>query len=201
LITLVQMGVLEIHPWGSRNDNLERPDRLIFDLDPAPDVRWAAVVNAARELRDRLDRFGLESFVRTTGGKGLHLVAPIARRTTWDNLKQFAKSIAQTMERGDRDKYISVSTKAKRAGKIFVDYLRNDRGATAIASYSSRAREGATVAVPLRWDELTGKLNPDELNVQTVPRRLSALKTDPWAGFSDQRQVLTAAMVRKAARS
>jgi bifunctional non-homologous end joining protein LigD len=194
LISLVQMGVLEIHPWGSRGDRVDRPDRLIFDIDPAVDLTWNDVVKAARDVRERLDDLGLVNFVRTTGGKGLHVVVPLARRSSWDELKTFAKSFADALVREQPKRYIAQASKAKRAGKLYLDYLRNERGATAIASYSTRARPGATVAAPLSWDELSASLRPAQFNVQTVPERLGTMKQDPWKGFFDIRQAITKAL-------
>lgn len=195
LITLVQFGVLEIHPWGSRRDKLDRPDRLVFDLDPGEGVPWRSVAAAAVELRERLIQLGLESFLRCTGGKGLHVVAPIARRTGWDELKSFAKSLAYAMTHDAPKKYVATSTKSRRTGRIYVDYLRNSRGATAVASYSSRARAGAPVAVPLRWNELEGLAAGDTYNIRSVPTRLSSLRSDPWEGFFGNRQSLTRAAI------
>jgi bifunctional non-homologous end joining protein LigD len=192
LISLVQMGVLEFHPWPARSDNLERPDFLVFDLDPAEGVAWSQVAAAAKSLCDRLNDLGLECFLRTTGGKGLHVGAPLSRRNTWEEVKAFAKGIADAMVADDPRHYIATMSKAKRRGKIFVDYLRNQRGATAIASYSTRSRPGATVATPLSWTELTSKLEPKKFTVQTIPARLKKLRTDPWARFFKTRQSLTA---------
>jgi bifunctional non-homologous end joining protein LigD len=197
LISLVQMGVLEIHPWGSREDRLERPDRLILDIDPAPDVSWADVVRAARHVKQRLLDLGLETFVRTTGGKGLHVVAPLSRRSSWEDLKLFARAFANALVREQPNRYIAQASKAKRTGKIFLDYLRNERGATAVASYSTRARAGATVATPLAWDELTSALRPEQFNTRTVPARLEKLKSDPWPGFFESRQTITKAMLEQ----
>jgi bifunctional non-homologous end joining protein LigD len=194
LVSLVQMGVLEMHPWPARADDVEAPDRLVIDLDPGEGVAWKSVVTAARELRDVLGELGLESFVRTSGGKGLHVVAPLSRRNTWDQLKTFAHSLADTMARSDPARYIATMSKAKRRGKIYVDYLRNQRGATAIASYSTRARAGAPVATPLTWRELTTRIKPDGFTVVNVPKRLAKLKTDPWDGFFGVRQSITAKM-------
>ena len=194
LISFVQMGVLEIHPWGSREDQIDRPDRLIFDIDPAPDVTWVDVVEAARHVKERLGDLGLESFVRTTGGKGLHVVAPIARRTSWEDLKALAKAFADALVREQPERYIAQSSKAKRAGKIFIDYLRNEKGATAVASYSTRAHQGATVATPLAWDELTASLKAGQFNTRTVPERLEKMKHDPWHDFFDRRQTITRGM-------
>jgi bifunctional non-homologous end joining protein LigD len=185
------MGVLEMHPWPARNDNLERPDYLVFDLDPGEGVEWKAVVAGARELRQRLEDVGLTSYLRTSGGKGLHVVVPIQRRTTWDEFKQFAKSVADTMTRESPDRYLATMSKAKRKGRIFIDYLRNQRGATAIASYSTRARDGASVATPLDWDELTARTRPDMYNVQNLQKRLAKLSGDPWKDFFSPRQSIT----------
>jgi bifunctional non-homologous end joining protein LigD len=192
LISLVQMGVLEIHPWPAREDNIERPDFFVFDLDPGEGTAWTDVVHGARDLRERLEGAGLKTFLRTSGGKGLHVVVPIDRRTTWDDFKQFAKSVADSMTHDVPDRYTATLSKAKRRGKIFVDYLRNQRGATAIASYSTRRRSGAPVASPIDWDELTGKTRPDMYNINNLPKRLDRLKKDPWADFFTTRQSITA---------
>ncbi|HEX4129755.1 MAG TPA: DNA ligase D [Pirellulales bacterium] len=197
LVRLVQMGVLEIHIWGSRADDVERPDRLIFDLDPAPDVPWPRVTKAAGQVRDFLEELGLESFLKTTGGKGLHLVVPIQRRTDWDEAKAFCKRVAEAIVRADPDHFTSNMSKAARTGKIYIDYLRNGRGATAVAAYSSRARDGATVSTPLDWKELTANLKPAEFTVRTVPARLAKLRRDPWAGIDKVRQSLTTAMRKR----
>jgi bifunctional non-homologous end joining protein LigD len=133
----------------------------------------------------------MESYLRTSGGKGLHVVVPLARRNTWDELKQFAKAVADTMTREAPDKYIATLSKAKRRGKMFVDYLRNQRGATAIASYSTRRRAGAPVAVPLAWDELSTRIKADMYNINNLPKRLDRLKSDPWEGFFSTRQSIT----------
>ncbi|MFO1061999.1 MAG: DNA ligase D [Dongiaceae bacterium] len=192
LVSLVQMGVLEIHPWGSRADDIEHPDRIVMDLDPGEDVPWPRLVAAAREIRERLAALGLESFLKTTGGKGLHVVAPIDRRHGWDTVKGFAKGLADAMSADAPGDYLAVMSKARRRGRIFVDYLRNGRGATAIAPYSTRARPGATVATPLDWSELTDDLAPAAFTVATVPERLAATGfRDPWAEIGRVRQSLT----------
>ncbi len=190
LIALVQSSVLEIHPWGSESKNLELPDRLIFDLDPGEGVQWDSVVAAAHEVRERLRQHKLESYVKTTGGKGLHVVIPIKPKATWEMAKTFTKSIAHSMSRDSPDKFISVMTKSRRRGKIFVDYLRNGRGATAVAAYSTRARAGAPVSVPLTWEELSTGIRANQFNVGNLRQRLDFLKRDPWEGFFDQRQSL-----------
>ncbi len=189
LVTLVQIGALEIHPWGSRVAAVETPDRLVLDLDPDPKLPWATLVAAARLVRDRLAEHGLESWVKTTGGKGLHVCAPLSGKTSWDDLRAFAREIAEGLAREAPERFLSKASKAARAGKIFVDWLRNGRGATAVAPYSTRARAGATVATPLTWEEL-GRARPGRFTVETVPARLARLARDPWEGFSKARQKL-----------
>ncbi|HEX2474811.1 MAG TPA: DNA ligase D, partial [Lacipirellulaceae bacterium] len=195
VVALVQMGVLEIHPWPAREDKLERPDQIVMDLDPGEGAEWKAVVDGAIEVRDRLAAVGLTSYLRTSGGKGLHVVVPLARRNTWDELKQFAKAIADTMTREAPDRYLATLSKAKRRGKVFVDYLRNQRGATAIASYSTRRKSGAPVAVPIAWDELSTRTKPDMYNIVNLPKRLEKLPTDPWEDFFSTRQSITRKMM------
>ncbi|MFZ0390109.1 MAG: DNA ligase D, partial [Calditrichia bacterium] len=197
LITLVQMGVLEIHPWGSRVDKLEKPDIMIFDLDPDKGMEWGRVVNAARTLRETLDSLGLQSFLKTSGGKGLHLVVPLQRRTDWDDTKSFARAVAEFHTRKSPEEFIATMSKAKRKGKIFIDYLRNGRGATSVAPYSTRARSGAPVSAPIRWDELSESLKPGSYTVENLPRRLAQLKEDPWVGFFDVRQSITKKMMKE----
>ena len=196
LVALVQAGTLELHVWGSRIDDLERPDILVFDLDPGDGVAWPAVLHAARSLRERLEGgLGLASFVRTTGGKGLHVVVPLEPSLGWDAVKAFARGVAGAHARDDRQRFTTHPSKSKRKGRIFLDYLRNARGATAIASYSTRAREGAPVAVPVRWDELDPALTSDRYGIGNLRRRLSALHADPWAEFERARRALTASML------
>jgi len=188
---LVQLGVLEMHVWGARRDQPDFPDRLVFDLDPDPSVPWAEVVAAALATRARLNDLGLVSFARTTGGKGLHVVVPLVRRRDWAAAKRFAKAFAEDLVRQHPQRYTARLPLAARRGKIFIDYLRNGRGATAIASYSTRARPHAPVAMPLRWDEITPSLDPSAYTLQTVPVRLAKRRRDPWADFRDARQSLT----------
>jgi bifunctional non-homologous end joining protein LigD len=192
LIALVQMGVLEIHPWGSRADKVDYPDQIIFDLDPDPSVTWEGVVTAALELKELLESFEYQVFVKTSGGKGLHIVMPVTRHADWNEVKAFSKAVAEEMVRRAPDRYIATMSKAKRVGKIFVDYLRNGRGATSVAAYSSRARQGAPVSAPIFWEELTPKLSPQAWNVENLPARLKTLKKDPWAEFFSVRQSITA---------
>jgi bifunctional non-homologous end joining protein LigD len=190
LVALVQMGVLEIHPWGARNDNPERPDRMVFDLDPGEGMTFSDVVAAAREVRAMLDAIKLTSFLKTTGGKGLHLVVPIARRYDWHEVKAFAKRAAEKLAKEKPERYLIRMSKAERRGRILIDYLRNDPTSTAIAPYSTRAREGAPVATPLAWEELNEKLDPRTFNEKTVPGRLEALKSDPWKEIGSVKQSL-----------
>ena len=192
LISLVQIGALEIHPWGSRNDDVEKPDRLTIDLDPGPDVPWARVIEAAIHVRAVLEDAGLESFVKTTGGKGLHVVVPLTRRSGWDEAKAFSEAVSNAVTSSDPSRYVAVMTKAKRQGKIYIDFHRNGRGATAVAAYSTRARAGATVSMPLRWEELEAGATADQFTLQNVQARLKSPKQDAWAGFFDVRQSITA---------
>lgn len=201
LVALVQMGVMEIHPWGSRVDRLEQPDRLIFDFDPAPDVAFDAVKDTALQVRDVLAELGLHSFLKTSGGKGLHVVAPIERRATWDVVKDFCHGVAELLERAAPDRYIATASKARRRGRIFVDWLRNGRGATAIAPYVTRARAGAPVATPLAWEELRTLRAADEFTVANFATRLAHVRrADPWAGFFEVRQRLSADALRRLRR-
>ena len=196
VVALAQLGVLELHTWGCHADNIERPDLLVFDLDPDVGLGWDVVVETALALRERLDGLGLESCVKTTGGKGLHVVAPVDRRTHWDDFKGFARAVAEAIEAEAPRRYTTNPLKARRKGKIFVDYLRNSRGATAIAPYSPRARHGAPVATPITWDELERGVDPAGFTVTTIPRRLGAA-ADPWADFFEIRQSITRAARRK----
>jgi bifunctional non-homologous end joining protein LigD len=192
LLSLVQVGVLEIHPWGSTLENIEKPDRLVFDLDPGPDVSWASVVSAAKELQRRLQDLGLESFPKITGGKGLHLVVPIQPLHEWPEAKRFCQMVAGQLAADDPAKYTANMSKARRQGRIYIDYLRNDRGATAIAPYSTRKLPGAPVAVPLLWKEVSSRTRSDHFNVKTLPSRLRSRTEDPWAALPTLEQSLTA---------
>jgi bifunctional non-homologous end joining protein LigD len=183
MVALVQSAVLEIHPWGATTASWERPDMITMDLDPAEDVSWAEVIAAAYELKEHLEAAGLAAFVKTSGGKGLHVVSPLKPKAGWAPVKAFAKALADGMSRDHPDKYLATATKAKRNGKIFIDYLRNGRGNTAVAAYSTRARPGAAVSMPLEWNELTDEIGPAYFTVDNAPARLDALRSDPWADF------------------
>ena len=197
LLVLPQMGILEIHPWGSRRQHLEKPDVLIFDLDPGPGVGWPDTIAAARDLRNLLRELGLESFAKLSGGKGVHVVVPIVPQLEWDPAKAFTQAVVQLLAKRDPDRYVTVMTKSKRQGKIFLDYLRNGFGNTAIAPYSTRARPGAPVAVPIRWEELTPRLAPDHYNVRNLSRRLATLRRDPWDGFFTLKQKVPRAALKQ----
>jgi bifunctional non-homologous end joining protein LigD len=188
LMNLVQAGVVEIHPWGSRADRLDRPDRLIFDLDPGDDVPWSAVIAAAGAVRGRLESHGLKSFVKTSGGKGLHVVVPVEPSAGWAEAKSFAASIAEAMAADQPDRYVATIAKRARRGRVFIDYLRNDPGSTAVAAYSPRSSPQASVSTPLEWDELSEGLRSDHFTVGNVRHRLAFLKRDPWQGFFTVRQ-------------
>jgi len=190
LLELIQFGTLEIHPWGSRADDLDHPDQLIFDLDPDPSVPWKRVVEAAHETKSLLEEIGLRSFPKSTGGKGLHVVVPIKPTVEWAPAKQFCRQLAELMVSRAPDDYTTNMSKSVRKNKIFVDYLRNDFGSTAIAAFSTRAREGAPVAVPLSWREVTADLKPASFTLAAVRERLKRQRTDPWKDFWKLRQEL-----------
>jgi bifunctional non-homologous end joining protein LigD len=197
LLGLVQMGVLEVHTWGSSRDRLERPDRLTFDLDPDTSVAWAQVIEAAQLTKTLLEELGLISFLKTTGGKGLHIVTPIQRTQGWEEVKVFAKSVADHLVRTIPQRFTSNMAKRARKGKIFVDYLRNARGATAIAAYSTRAKPGAPVSVPIAWEELSEDLPSDFFTVMNLPARLRGLGRDPWHQYDQSARRLTTEMTER----
>ncbi len=172
LMEVVQMGAVEIHPWGATIDSIDRPDRLVFDLDPAPEVPFEALRLAAQDLRKRLKQKGLESVLKCTGGKGLHLTVPLAQRDSWSIVKTFAASVAEEMVDDAPEAYVATMSKAKRTGKIFIDYFRNDYTATAVADYSVRARPGAPVALPIAWSELSGLKSASQFSITDVLDRL-----------------------------
>lgn len=197
LVGLVQWGVIELHPWGSRTPHPEKPDRLIFDFDPADDLSWPNLVKAVEELRALLQQLGLEGFLKTTGGKGLHVIVPIQPTLTWEQAKVFTKAVADLFARTFPDRFVATVSKAKRTGRTFIDYLRNAEGATAIAAYGIRARKNAPVSTPISWQELARDVRFDFFNVRTVPGRLSKLQKDPWEKFATTRQTVTAAMFKQ----
>jgi bifunctional non-homologous end joining protein LigD len=190
LIGLVQASVLEIHPWGSLVDDIERPDRLTMDLDPGEDVPWESLVAAARETRDRLAEKGLTSFCKTTGGKGLHVVVPLTPSADWDSAKAFCRKLAEEMAADNPAAYVSTMAKVARRGRIYVDYLRNGRGATAVAAYSTRARPSCGVSTPVTFEELDSLRSGDHYTLQNLARRLEYEGADPWADFFKVKQKL-----------
>ncbi len=194
LIAGVQMGTLEFHIWGSHIDRLEQPDRLVFDLDPDEGLGFADVRNAAFDLRERLDAVGLKTVPMVTGGKGVHVIAPLARRLEWPDVKAFARGFTEKVAADAPDRYVSQASKAKRKGKIFVDWLRNERGSTAIAPYSTRARKGAPVATPVSWEELKSLDAANVFHIGDVEKRLAA--PDPWEGSDGWRQSVTKAILK-----
>jgi bifunctional non-homologous end joining protein LigD len=200
LVALAQLGTLEIHTWGARADNPEKPDLAVFDLDPDEGLGWDKVALAAFDMRRRLHELGLTSFVKTTGGKGLHVVLPLERRLDWDDFKEFTKLVAEKAERDEPSLYTTNMAKRARKGKIFLDYLRNERNATFIAPYSPRAREGAPVAVPITWEELAEGVDPATFTLKTVPKRLAQLDEDPWQDMTSIKQSITAAVWRAVGR-
>lgn len=197
VVSLAQMGVIELHVWGSTTRDLAKPDRMVFDLDPDPELPWREVMAAAQLTRERLEALGLEAFLKTSGGKGLHVAVPLARRHEWDEVKSFARAVAEAIAAEDPSRFTAKMAKKERVGRIFIDYLRNAEGATTIAAYSVRARRGAPVSTPLHWDELGGRMKPESFHVANVARRLGGLRSDPWKAFRRGSQTLTAAMKRK----
>jgi len=190
VLELVQMNVLEFHPWGAKASDPEHADRLVFDLDPHPTVKWPRVIAAARELRKQLDSIGLRSFLRTSGGKGFHVVVPLQPPAPWDLVKQFAQAVAQAMAALKPLEFVSVAGEKNREGKIFVDWLRNGRGATSVASYSLRARTEAGVSMPIEWEELSRIKSGDQFTIRNAAAKIRKRSKDPWSDISKIRQSL-----------
>lgn len=196
LAALAQMGVLELHPWGSQNNDLEHPDRIVIDLDPDESISWRTLADSAKQTRTLLKKLGLESFLKSTGGKGLHVVVPIAPEYDWSTIKQFAHSVALQLEQESPELYLTKMSKAARKGRIFIDYLRNERGATAVAAFSPRARAGAAVSMPLDWSELDAAERP-VFHVADFDEWKARLKRDPWRKMSGMSQSIDINKVEK----
>jgi bifunctional non-homologous end joining protein LigD len=196
VVGLVQMDVLEIHTWNSRFARIERPDRIVIDLDPGDGVAWADVVTAAKTVRALFEALDLACFAKTTGGRGLHIVVPITPRADWTECLAFARGCALALVRAHPDTFTERFARRGRERKILVDYLRNNRTNTSIAAYSTRARTGAPISVPIAWSELTATTTPDRFTIVTVPRRLSKLRRDPWKAYAATRQTIPRGAVR-----
>jgi len=193
VVSLAQMGIVEIHAWNATDDDIEPPNRIVWDLDPSPKVAWRQVVTAAKVVHDVLKTLGLESWVKTTGGHGLHVVVPIKPARDWSECLAFARDVSQAIA-GTDPIYTTTFAKAGRERKILIDYLRNNRTNTSVCAFSPRARPGVMVSMPLGWKELTG--GPDRWTLTTVLGRLKRLKVDPWAGYSTGGQRLSDASMK-----
>jgi bifunctional non-homologous end joining protein LigD len=199
VLGLVQMSIVEIHTWNVTYPDVERPDRIVLDLDPDPSVKWDRVVAAARLLRERLERIGLASFVKTTGGKGLHVVVPIEPRADWDEVLDFARAFSESIVHDDRASFTTAMPKERRRGKILIDYLRNNRTNTSIAAFSTRARPGVPVSLPVSWDELP-RVDPSAFTLFTVPKILARRRRDPWRDYETLRRPLSSRSAISATR-
>jgi bifunctional non-homologous end joining protein LigD len=190
VIALAQMGIIEVHTWNSTIDDVERPNRIVWDLDPGPKVKLRDVIAAAVAVRDLLETLGLQSWVKTTGGHGIHVVAPLTPQRQWDECLAFAKAVAEALTRTDASRYTTAFAKAGREKKILIDYLRNNRTNTSVAAFSARARPAATVSMPLGWKQLTARLKPEAFTVTTVRK---TLRTDQWRDYWRCKQKISAA--------
>ena len=197
IIALAQMGVVEIHTWNSTSTDIERPNRLVWDLDPGPKVKWPAVVAAAIAVRDLLETLGLQSWTKTTGGRGIHVVMPITPHRNWDECLVFARAVADALTATDPSRYTTRFPKEGRESKILIDYLRNNRTNTSVSAFSARAREGAAVSMPVSWRQLTARLDPASFTVLTAPKKL---RTDPWRAYWTTRQKISPAAFKAITR-
>lgn len=196
VVALAQMGILEIHTWNTTSKHIEKPNRIVVDLDPGEKVKWTEVISAARLVRKALSAVDLESFAKTTGGRGLHVVVPIEPRCDWSKCLEFSRGLAYAIERSDPDEFTTQFAKAGRESKILIDYMRNNRTNTSVCAYSTRAKDSAPVSVPITWNDLKLSLDPFSFTIKTVPRRLAKLRADPWKDYWTTRQRLTDSMIR-----
>jgi bifunctional non-homologous end joining protein LigD len=187
------MGCIELHRWGATSDRIETPDHFVLDLDPDPALPWRSMLEATQLTLSVLDELGLQAFLKTSGGKGMHIIVPLARHAGWDTVKGFAKALAQFMARQLPERFTATSGPKNRVGKIFIDYLRNGRGASTVSAYSVRARPGLPVSVPIARDELDGLRSAQQWTVANLQQRLDGLRQDPWTGYAN-RQRLTRAI-------
>jgi bifunctional non-homologous end joining protein LigD len=190
IVSLAQMGIVEIHTWNSTDDDIEHPNRLVWDLDPGPEVSWKQVVKAAGLVRDVLETVGLRSWVKTTGGRGLHVVVPLKRKRSVSECLDFSRAVSEAIARSDPRFYTTTFAKVGRERQILIDYLRNNRTNTSVCAFSPRARPGATVSMPLGWNDLGER--PERWTLLTAPRRLDRLRTDPWKDYWQTAQVVSA---------
>jgi bifunctional non-homologous end joining protein LigD len=197
LVGTAQMGTVELHTWNALASDIEKPDRMVFDLDPGEGVGWNRMIEAARLTRELLKELGLEAFCKTSGGKGFHVVVPIAKQAPWDEVKGFSQAVAQHMANTLPKLFSAKMGMQNRQGKIFIDYLRNNRGSSTVAAFSLRARPGMGASVTLDWDELDEVKSGDQWNIGNVRERLDSLGADPWAGYGKKRQRLTVAMKKR----
>jgi bifunctional non-homologous end joining protein LigD len=199
VVALVQMGIVEVHTWNSTTDDLERPNRIIWDLDPGPAVTWTQVVTAARLVRDVLKTLGLSAWVKTTGGRGLHVVVPIVPARDWSQCLAYARAVGEAIVRTDLRLYTTAFARRGRERKILIDYLRNNRTNTSVCAFSPRARPGAPVSMPVDWQEL--RSGPERWTLLTAPERLRRLRADPWADYWSTRQRISSASIAALSRN
>jgi len=197
LVGTAQMGTIELHTWNSLVSNIEKPDRMVFDLDPGEGVGWDRMLEAAKLTRDLLQELGLTSFCKTSGGKGVHVVVPLAKQAGWDEMKAFSQAVAQHMAKTLPKLFSAKMGMQNRRDKIFIDYLRNNRGSSTVCAFSLRARPGMGVSMPIRWDELDETTSGDQWNIGNARARMDALAADPWEGYAKARQRLTAQMKKR----
>ncbi len=199
VVEAAQMGTIEFHTWNARSDRIDRPDRMVFDLDPDPELPWSSMIEATSMTLDLLGELGLRAFLKTSGGRGMHVVVPIERRQSWDLVNDFARGVTVRLAKEAPEQIVAKMGPKNRVGRIFVDYLRNQRGASTVAAYSARARPGLPVSVPITVDELDRISGADHWNIFNVRERLDAQSLDPWAEYASTRQSLSAQLLRELA--